>query len=69
MKASKKNGELIMGKHENPVDFFRRVRRQLMAKYDNDVSKYMDSIREEEKKHKNRLIDLKTLPKRINIES
>jgi len=64
MKAHKKQTKITMGKHENPVDFFRRVRRELLAEHDNDISKYMDSLREEEKKYKNRLIDPKTLQKK-----
>lgn len=63
MEAHKKQTKITMGKHENPVDFFRRVRQELLAEYDNDISKYMDFLREEEKKHTDRLIDPKTLPK------
>lgn len=57
MSVQKRTTKLTMGKHENPVDFFRRVRRELLAEHDNDISKYMDSLREEEKKYKTRLIN------------
>lgn len=65
MKAHKKETKITMEKYENPVDFFRRIRRGLLAEYDNDISKYMDSLREEEKKYyEDRLINPKSLPKK-----
>lgn len=52
-----------MGRHENPVDFFRRVRMAIMEEFDNDIYKYGAYLREREKEHKDRLVDVEKLRK------
>ena len=64
MKAQKKEMKLTMGEHENPIDFFRRVRKKILAEYDNDISKYMDFLRKEQEKYKDRLVDVNLLRKK-----
>ena len=64
MKAQEKQTKLTMGKYENPIDFFRRVRQKLLAEHDNDISKYMDFLRKEQEKYKDRLVDVNLLRKK-----
>ena len=64
MEAQKKQMKLTMGEHENPIDFIRRVRQKLLAEHDNDISKYMDFLRKEQEKYKDRLVDVNLLRKK-----
>lgn len=64
MKAQEKRTKLTMGEHENPIDFIRRVRQKLLAEHDNDISKYMDFLRKEQEKYKDRLVDVNLLRKK-----
>ena len=75
MKTKKSRKKLVMGKSENPVDFFRRVREALLEEHDNDIFKYGAYLREQEKKHKDRLVDIeilrkmgKNIPKKITFK-
>ena len=64
MKIHKKQSKITIGEHENPFDFFRRVRQKLLAEHDNNISKYMDFLREEQEKYKDRLVDVNLLRKK-----
>lgn len=65
MKANpKKERELTMGKDENPVDFFRRVRKAILARFDNDLGKYVKFLMKEQEKYKDRLVDVNELRKK-----
>lgn len=65
MKISpKKEPELTMGENENPVDFFRRVRKVILARFDNDLGKYVKFLMKEQEKYKDRLVDVNELRKK-----
>jgi hypothetical protein len=43
-------------KHENPIEEIWRIRDELSAEYDYDIHRIFAALREEEKKHGDRLV-------------
>jgi hypothetical protein len=54
-------------KNENPIEEIWRIRDELSAEYDYDVHRIFAALREEEKKHGNRLV--RVVPRRAPEES
>jgi len=53
---------------EDPlVEEIRKRRRELMAEYDNDLSKLIDSIKKNRKKYPDRLVSVKKKKKTVSI--
>ena len=54
-------------KNENPIEEIWRIRDELSAEYDYDIHRIFAALREEEKKHGDRLV--RVVPRRVPEES
>lgn len=66
--CTNKQTQIEIRKGENPIEHLRRVRSAILERFDNDVHKYGAYLREREKRHKGRLIDVEKL-RRLGIIS
>lgn len=51
-------------KEEDPLELTRRLRRELMREYDNDLEKIFQALKEHRKKNPGQYIDLKDFQKK-----
>ncbi|MBI4040969.1 MAG: hypothetical protein HY390_03760 [Deltaproteobacteria bacterium] len=63
MKAKKQKSQLAIRQGEDPIEHLRRVRAAILERFDNDVYKYGAYLREKEKEHQDRLVDVEKLRK------
>lgn len=65
MKINPKKGrELTMEKNENPVDFFRRVRKAIWERFDNKLHQVCQEMMKYQEQCKDRLVDVSELRKK-----
>jgi hypothetical protein len=59
-----KKNEQKKFREEDPLELTRRLRRELMSDFDNDLGKVFDFLKTEREKNPNQYIDVKNLPKK-----